>query len=66
MQLPARRESGLLTSPPALLVERLRADGFLDWVVVGALIVVLAVGGLVSPLFLTIGNLTSILIACSL
>ncbi len=44
----------------------MRADGFLDWVVVGALIIVLVVGGLVSPLFLTVGNLTSILIACSL
>src|SRR3984885_1876508 len=66
MQLPARHESELLSSPSALLAEMLRSDGFLDWIVVGALIVVLAIGGLVSPLFLTIGNLTSILIACSL
>ena len=66
MQPPARDESQLLTSPSALLAEKLRSDGFLDWIVVGALIVVLAIGGLVSPLFLTIGNLTSILIACSL
>ena len=66
MQLPARHESELLSSPSALLAEKLRSDGFLDWIVVGALIVVLAIGGLVSPLFLTIGNLTSILIACSL
>jgi ribose/xylose/arabinose/galactoside ABC-type transport system permease subunit len=66
MQLPARHESELLSSPSVLLPEKMRSDGFLDWIVVGALIVVLAIGGLVSPLFLTIGNLTSILIACSL
>src|ERR1700734_3040005 len=66
MQLPARHESELLSSPSMLLAEKMRSDGFLDWIVVGALIVVLAIGGLVSPLFLTIGNLTSILIACSL
>src|ERR1700722_2028365 len=66
MQLPARHESELLSSPSVLLAEKMRWDGFLDWIVVGALIVVLAIGGLVSPLFLTIGNLTSILIACSL
>src|ERR1700679_3084134 len=66
MQLPARQESELLSSPSVLLTEKMRSDGFLDWIVVGALIVVLAIGGLVSPLFFTIGNLNSILIPLSL
>jgi hypothetical protein len=47
MQLPARHESELLSSPSMLLAEKMRSDGFLDWIVVGALIVVLAIGGLV-------------------
>jgi ribose transport system permease protein len=49
-----------------MLTGIVRAESLLDWIVVAALVVVLAVGGLASPLFLTASNLTSILIACSL
>jgi ribose transport system permease protein len=66
MDLPAQKQVPIAPSPFHTLAERVLSDGLLDWIVVGALIVVLAVGGLVSPLFLTVGNLTAILIACSL
>jgi ribose/xylose/arabinose/galactoside ABC-type transport system permease subunit len=63
VQNEAHVESASLNS---MLTGMVRAESLLDWIVVAALVVVLAVGGLASPLFLTVSNLTSILIACSL
>jgi ribose/xylose/arabinose/galactoside ABC-type transport system permease subunit len=48
------------------IARTIRASGVLDWAIVLALLVLMAVGALASPLFLTAGNITSILVACSI
>lgn len=43
-----------------------QSSALLDWAIVLALVVIAIVGGLASPVFLSAGNLTSIVIACSI
>jgi ribose/xylose/arabinose/galactoside ABC-type transport system permease subunit len=43
-----------------------QSSGILDWAIVLALVALIVVGSLASPMFLTAGNITSILIACSI
>ncbi|BCG83967.1 ABC transporter permease [Mesorhizobium sp. 113-3-9] len=48
------------------IARTVRSSGVLDWAIVLALLILMAVGALASPLFLTAGNITSILVACSI
>ena len=46
--------------------QKIQSSGMLDWAIVLALVFILLIGGLLSPVFLSAGNLTAILVACSI